>query len=77
MYTLTVRVFSARVQGGAIVPAEKVSLPEGTTVTVIADAEEKAFEIGVEDESELLDAIAEVERGEIVRAADLLDRLPR
>ena len=54
-----------------------VTLPEGSTVKVIADGEERAFEATAEEESELLEAIAGVERGETVRAEDLLERLRR
>jgi hypothetical protein len=72
-----VRVFSAHVRGGAIVPEDGVTLPEGSKVTVIADGEELAFEATAEEESELLAAIAGVERGETVRAGDLLERLRR
>lgn len=71
------QVFSARVRGGNIVPEEGVSLPEGTKVTVIADDDQKTFSTTADEERELLDAIAEVERGETVRAEDLLERLRR
>lgn len=71
------QVFTARVRGGAIVPEDGVTLPEGTTVTVIADSEADGFETTAEEERELLEAIAGVERGETVRAADLLERLRR
>jgi hypothetical protein len=76
-YTVAVQVFSARVRGGAIVPDDGVSLPEGSQVTVIADDESQAFEATPEEERELLEAIGEAERGETVRAADLLERLRR
>lgn len=72
---MSMQVFSARVRGGAIVPDEGVSLPEGATVTVIADDAVQAFEATAEEESELLEAIAGVERGETVRADELLERL--
>jgi hypothetical protein len=74
---MSMQVFSARVRGGTIVPEDGVTLPEGVTVTVIADAVGQAFETTAEEESELLEAIAGVERGETVRAADLLERLRR
>jgi hypothetical protein len=54
-----------------------VTLPEGAKVTVIADDDSQAFETTAEEESELLEAIAGVERGETVRAEDLLERLRR
>jgi hypothetical protein len=71
------QVFSARVRGGTIVPEDGVTLPEGATVTVIADDGRQTFETTAEEERELLEAIAGVERGETVRAADLLERLRR
>jgi hypothetical protein len=71
------QVFTARVRGGTIVPEDGVTLSEGTTVTVIADDDAQAFEATPEEERELLDAIAGVERGDTVRAADLLERLRR
>jgi len=39
--------------------------------------EDGAFETTPEEELDLLDAVAGVERGETVRAADLLERLRR
>jgi hypothetical protein len=74
---MPMQVFSARVRGGAIVPEDGVTLPEGATVTVIADDDRQPFEVTAEEESELLEAIAGVERGETVRAEDLLERLRR
>jgi hypothetical protein len=74
---MSMQMFSARVRGGAIVPEDGVTLPEGTAVTVIADGETEGFETTPEEERQLLDAIAGVERGETVRAADLLERLRR
>ena len=74
---MSMLVFTAIVRGGAIVPEDGVTLPEGTTVTVVADGEPGAFETTPEEERELLEAIAGVERGETVRAADLLERLRR
>jgi hypothetical protein len=74
---MPMQVFSARVRGGAIVPEDGVTLPEGAKVTVIADDDSQTFETTAEEESELLEAIAGVERGETVRAEDLLERLRR
>jgi len=71
------QIFPARVRGGAIVPEDGVTLPEGAQVTVIADDEGDTLEVSQEEERELLAAIAEAERGETVRAADLLERLRR
>ena len=74
---MSVQVFSARVRGGAIIPEDGVTLPEGSKVTVIADADEKGFQVSPQEESELLEAIAGVERGETVSAEELLARLRR
>ena len=74
---MTMRSFSARVRDGVIVPEDGLTLPEGSKVTVIADRDDQTFEATADEESELLEAIAGVERGETVRAADLLERLRR
>ena len=63
------------VAAGRFVPEDGVNLPEGATV--IADHETEAFETSPEEEQQLLEAIVGVERGETVRAADLLERLRR
>ena len=74
---MSMQVFSARVRDGAIVPEDGVTLPEGTVVTVITDSDAAPFETSSDEERELLEAVAEAERGETVRAADLLKRLRR
>ena len=74
---MSVQIFSARVQNGTIVPDESVELTEGSRVTVIADETAASFELSAEDEAEILEAIAEVERGGVVSADELLRRLAR
>jgi hypothetical protein len=54
-----------------------MNLPKGPKPTVNADGDEKGFEATADEESELLEAIAGVERGEIVSAEELLARLRR
>ena len=71
------QVFSARVRDGAIVPEDGVTLPEGTMVTVIADLETGGFETTPEEEHELLESIREADRGDVITAAELLERLRR
>lgn len=56
---------------------EGTSLPEGTVVTVIARERGESFELPPELEGELAASIAEADRGEIVSAADLFERLRR
>ncbi len=69
------QVFSAQVRNGVIVLEDGVTLPEGTAVTVIAGETEAAFELTAAEEAELAEAIAEVDRGETITAAELLRRL--
>ena len=69
------QVFTARVRGGAIVPEDGVTLPEGTTVTVIADDRQGALELTEAQEAELAESIAEADRGEVITAAELLRRI--
>jgi hypothetical protein len=69
------RIIPGRVEGGKIVPHANVLLEEGTTVTVLVDSPDESFSLPREQEQQLLDAIDEVDRGEIIRAADLLNRL--
>ena len=60
--------------------AEKVvdvKLPEGTRVTVVAGGPEQEVELSASAEEELLRAIREAERGDVVTAEDLLRRLGR
>ena len=69
------QVFSARVRGGAIVPEDGVTLPEGTTVTVIAGEFEAPLELTAAEEAELAESIREADRGDVITAAELLERL--
>jgi hypothetical protein len=71
------QVFTARVRDGVIVMKDGVTLPEGVTVTVIADGGDEAFELSAADEAELAEAITEVERGDVISAAELFRRLSR
>ena len=53
------------------------TLPEGTKVTVLASEGEETFELGPEDETALLAAIAEAERGDSASAAEVLQKIRR
>lgn len=74
---MSMQVFSARVEKGAIVLEEGIELAEGSRVTVIADDATGAFELSEAEESELAEAIAEADRGEVISAKELLERLRR
>ena len=68
-----------RVATGKVV-ADKVVLEgdpfeEGTTVAVIAADDSESFELTPEQEAELLESIAEADRGELVDAAVVLRKL--
>lgn len=56
---------------------EGATLPEGTVVTVLARDTDETFELPPELEAELAASIAEADRGEIVSAAVLFERLRR
>jgi hypothetical protein len=71
------RVFSARVQNGTIVPDEPIKLAEGSRVTVIAGQTDASFELGTADEARLAEAIAEADRGDVISVEELLRRLSR
>jgi hypothetical protein len=74
---MSMQVFSARVQDGAIVPDEGVELVEGARVTVIATGPEGPLVLSAADEAELAESIAEADRGDVVTAEELLRRLTR
>ena len=63
------------VDGKVVVEGE--ALTEGSTVTVVLREGDEAFELTAEEEEELLESIAEIERGEFVSGEQLLERLRR
>jgi hypothetical protein len=71
---LGMKVFSAKIRDGTIVTDAAVDLPEGATVTVVAD-DEDGFDVTPEQERELISAMEEADRGDLVPAAELLARL--
>ena len=56
---------------------EGTTLPEGTVVTVLARETDETFELPAELQAELAASIAEADRGEVVPAAELFERLRR
>jgi hypothetical protein len=63
------------VDGKVVVEGE--ALTEGSTFTVVLREDDEAFELTPEEEEELLESIAEIERGEFVSGEQLLERLRR
>jgi hypothetical protein len=70
------KIATGKVVGGKVV-LEGATFEEGTSVTVLARGEEGAVTLTPEEEAELLLAIAEAERGEMVSAEEVLAKLAR
>ncbi len=68
------RLTLGTVVGGKVV-VEGAGLDEGSVVAVLSRDPDGSFSLSVEDETELLAAIAEIERGEFVSAEALLEDL--
>ena len=69
-------ITTAKVNNG-VIQIDSKDLPDGTTVTLLAQEGDETFELDAAQESELLAAIAEAERGELVRASELLGQIRR
>jgi hypothetical protein len=70
------QVATGTVVDGKIV-LEGVPLPEGATVTVVTRGADEGFLLTPEQEEELLAAMAEIDRGEVVSLEALLASLPK
>lgn len=68
------RVTTGKVVSGKVV-VEGEPLAEGVTVTVLAPEGQPTFELGPHEEAELLEAIDQVRRGEVVDGDELLNEL--
>ena len=60
------------VDGQVVVNGER--LEEGASVTVLV-TDERTFQLNPEEEHELLDSIAEADRGELLDSEDVLRRI--
>lgn len=69
-------ITTGKVQGGTI-KVDAKDLPEGATVTVLAPEGDETFELSSEEESKLLAAIAEADRGETTSASQVLQQIRR
>ena len=72
----TMLITTAKVNNG-VIQIDSKDLPDGTTVTLLAHEGDETFELDAAQESELLAAIAEAERGELVSASELLGQIRR
>jgi hypothetical protein len=70
------QVATGTVVNGKIV-LEDVPLAEGAVVAVITRGADERFSLTEAQEAELLEAMAEIERGEYVSLDDLLRSLPK
>ncbi|MEK6813197.1 MAG: hypothetical protein AABY65_00465 [Nitrospirota bacterium] len=68
------RVATGKVIDGRVV-VEGTAFDEGAVVTILARDDDETFDLSPEQEAELLIAIAEVERGEVIPADQLLKNL--
>jgi hypothetical protein len=57
------------------VVVEGEALAEGSTVTLVLREDDETFQLTPEEEEELLESIAAIERGEFVSGEQLLERL--
>ena len=63
------------VNGKVVVEGE--ALPEGAAVTILVREADETFEVPPELEAELLESIAEADRGETISAEEMIERLRR
>jgi hypothetical protein len=70
------QIATGTVVGGKVI-VEGLDLAEGETVTVLTQESEQEVHLSPEDEAELLEAIAEADRGETISAEELFARLDR
>ncbi|HJQ64174.1 MAG TPA: hypothetical protein VJ834_15075 [Burkholderiales bacterium] len=70
------KIATGTVVDGKVV-VEGAALAEGATVTVLLREDRETFELSADEESELLESLAEIERGDFVSGEQLLERLRR
>lgn len=70
------RVATGQIVGGKVV-VDGEAFADGAEVTIIAGEDNELFTASPEQEAALLAAVAEIERGEVVSASELLGRLRR
>jgi hypothetical protein len=70
------QLITGTVVGGKVI-VEGDPLPEGLVVTILARESDETFVVPPELEAELLESIAEADRGETIAADELLSRLRR
>ena len=72
-------IATGKVVAGKVI-VEGMELPEGSAVTVVTPEPHDEVRVTADEEAELLEAIAEADRGETISAEELfarLDRIPK
>lgn len=69
-------ITTGKVNNG-VIQIDTKDLPNGTTVTVLAHEGDETFELDATQEAELLAAIAEADRGELISSSELLQKIRR
>ena len=69
-------ITTGKVKNG-VIQIDTKDLPNGTTVTVLAHEGDETFELNATQEAELLAAIAEADRGELISSSELLQKIRR
>lgn len=67
-------ITTGKVDNG-VIHIDSNDLPDGTTVTLLAHEGDETFELDAAQETALLAAIAEAERGELDSASELLQQI--
>lgn len=67
-------ITTGKVNNG-VIQIDTKELPNGTTVTVLAHEGDETFELDATQEAELLAAVAEADRGELLSAPELLQKI--
>ena len=67
-------ITTGKVNNG-VIQIDTNDLPNGTTVTVLAHEGDETFELDATREAELLAAIAEADRGELISSSELLQNI--
>ena len=67
-------ITTGQVQNGNI-EVDRDTLPEGAKVTILVHEDDESFEVSAEQETELLAAIAEAQRGDTINASLILQEL--
>ena len=69
-------ITTGKVNNG-VIHIDSRDLPDGTTVTLLVREGDETFELDASQETELLEAIAQADRGELIDATDVIEQIRR